>query len=78
MIRRVESQAINGIAIFFINFQPNARFLIFCGVSQAAAATGHHSSSLGHFAKSWNLAFLVLIFLKMQILRFHDITKIRC
>jgi hypothetical protein len=28
---------------------------------------------LGHFAKSWNLAFLVLIFKKCKILRFHDL-----
>jgi hypothetical protein len=28
---------------------------------------------LGHFAKSRNLAFLVLIFKKCKILRFHDL-----
>jgi hypothetical protein len=28
---------------------------------------------LGHFAKSQNLAFLVLIFKKCRILRFHDL-----
>jgi hypothetical protein len=27
----------------------------------------------GHFTKSWNLAFLVLILKKCKILRFHDL-----
>jgi hypothetical protein len=40
----------------------------------------HHTADVclpvvtqGHFAKSWNLAFLVLICKKCKILRFHDL-----
>jgi hypothetical protein len=38
---------------------------------------GGESDAQGHFAKSQNLAFLVLICKKCKILRFHDLCNMR-
>jgi hypothetical protein len=53
---------------FFANEYQKCQIQTFCEVSQQSFC-----SPQGHFAKSQNLAFLVLICKKCKILRFHDL-----
>ncbi len=78
MIRRVESQAINGIAIFY-KFSAKCQVPDFLWSVPGSCCNWSPQLITGTLRKKLESGIFGTHFLKMQILRFHDlITKIGC